>query len=115
MTGGKLKFAAVLWGMSALAHAQPESLTSALAPRLSWGPYEYLEKGYRNAPWVSDPFYPEARGFELMGYISDEMAFINGQWFRLGEEVDGFTIKAIKPEGVTLTRRAELMLLKMRE
>lgn len=83
--------------------------------RLSWGPYEYLKKGYRNAPWVNDPFYPEGRAFQLMGMISNEMAYINGQWFRLGDTVAGFTIKSIKPEGVTLTKRSEIMLIKIKD
>lgn len=82
--------------------------------RLSWGPYEFLEKGFRSAPWVNDPFYPETRSYEVLGIVSDEMAFINDKWFRVGESIDGYTVKSIRPEGVTLGRRDELMFLKLR-
>jgi hypothetical protein len=84
------------------------------AARLSWGPYEFLEKGFRNAPWVNDPFYPETRSYEVMGIVSDEMAFINDRWFRVGEKIDGYVVKSVRPEGVTLGRRDELMFLKLR-
>ena len=98
--------------LAGTAQAAPPEKADA---RLSWGPYEYLKKGYRNAPWVNDPFHPEARSFLLMGMVSNEMAYINGQWFRLGDTVGGFVIKSIKPEGVTLTRRSELMLIKIKD
>ena len=104
-----------LLGMTALLSASALAIEKSSGPRLSWGPYEFLEKGFRNAPWVSDPFFPEARSFQLQGLVSDEMAYINGQWYRVGEKLEGYTIKSIKPEGVTLMKRTELMLLKIRE
>lgn len=87
----------------------------SFGPRLSWGPYEFLKQGLRNAPWVNDPFFPEARAFRLQGLVSDEMAFINGQWYRLGDNLDGYVVKSIRPEGVTLTKRTEVLLLKIKE
>lgn len=88
---------------------------SRVDTRLSWGPYEFLKQGLRNAPWVNDPFFPEARAFRLQGLISNEMAFINGQWYRLGDNLDGYILKSIRPEGVTLTKRTEVLLLKIKE
>ncbi len=83
--------------------------------RLSWGPYEFLMKGFRNAPWIHDPFFPETKIFRLSGIISDEMAFINGKWFKLGERIEGFEVKKISAEGVTLARRGEVIVLKIAE
>lgn len=90
-------------------------LHTQIKTKLSWAPLEFLQKGYRNAPWVSDLFYPNSRGMMVSGIISDEMALINGKWLKVGDDVDGYKVKSIKPEGVTLSRRSELLLLKMRD
>lgn len=83
--------------------------------RLSWAPFDFLKQGYRNAPWVKDPFYPEGDSLRVMGIISNEMAFINGQWLHPGEKVSGYVIKKIGPNGVVLTRNSEILLLKLDE
>ncbi len=98
-----------------LATVAQASERTSIVPRLSWGPYEFLQKGYRNAPWVNDPFYPEARAFLLMAMVSDTMAFINGRWYRLGENLEGYLVKSIRAEGVTLTKRDEILLIKIKE
>jgi hypothetical protein len=101
-----------LQGLSLSAQAVSGNPT---VPRLSWGPYDYLKQGYRNAPWVKDPFYPEAKTYKIMGIISDQMAYINGKWLAPGDKLDGFTIKTISPQGVTLVRNSEIMVLKLKE
>ncbi len=83
--------------------------------RLTWAPYPHLEKGLRSVPWVKDPFFPELNGLKLSGIISNEMAFINGRWLRPGEEVDGYLVKEIQPDQVTLSRRSEILVLKMED
>ncbi len=100
---------------SALASPEKKDLNESVSTRLSWGPYEYLKQGFRNAPWVNDPFYPEARILRVSGMVSDEMAYINNQWYRLGDVVQGYTVKSIKPEGVSLVRQNELLLLKVKD
>lgn len=92
-----------------MAHAE----TSRKETRLTWGPYAFLEKGLRTAPWVKDPFFPDGNGFKLSGIISNELAFINGKWFRTGDAVDGYTVHHIAPTEVTLTRKTEIVVLKM--
>lgn len=82
-------------------------------PRLTWGPYAFLEKGLRTAPWVKDPFFPESNGFKLSGIISNELAFINGKWLRHGDLIDGYTVRQIAPSQVTLMRKSEIVVLKM--
>jgi hypothetical protein len=87
--------------------------TAAKGSRLTWGPYEFLEKGFRTAPWVKDPFFPEMNGLKLSGIISNEMAYINGQWFRRGDKVEGYLVREISGTQVTLTKRSEILVLKM--
>jgi len=91
--------------------SKPLSVTT----RLSWAPYEYLKQGFRNAPWINDPFFPESRTLTVTGLVSDEMAHINGRWFKVGEKIEGYTIKSIRPEGVILSRANELLQLKLKE
>lgn len=96
--------------MSRIATADPTETT-----RLSWSPYDFLKEGYRNAPWVKDPFYPESGIFEVSGIISNEMAFINGQWRHPGDWLNGYLVKEISPKGVVLTRNAEILIVKMKQ
>lgn len=81
--------------------------------RLTWAPYGFLEKGLRTAPWVKDPFYPESNVFKVSGIIAHEMAFINGRWYRPGEQLDGFRVREITASTVTLTRLSQILILKM--
>jgi hypothetical protein len=84
-------------------------------PRLTWAPYAFLEKGLRTAPWVKDPFFPQMNGLKLSGLISGEAAFINGKWFKRGEEIEGYRVGEISSTSVTLSRRSEVVVLKMEE
>ena len=81
--------------------------------RLSWAPFDFLRQGYRNAPWVKDPFYPQGDVLRLMGIISNDMAYISGQWVHPGEQINGYLVKKISPRGVVLTRNSEIRLLKL--
>jgi 2-phospho-L-lactate transferase/gluconeogenesis factor (CofD/UPF0052 family) len=40
----------------------------------------------------------------LLGAIVNDRAFINGNWHREGDEIDGFVLKAIEPDHVTLSQ-----------
>ena len=81
--------------------------------RLTWAPYGFLEEGFRNAPWVRDPFFPDMNAFRLSGVISNEMAYINGNWYRQGETIEGYAVRDIGAEGVTLARGGSVLILKM--
>ncbi len=96
-------------GLVLMASAEP----SHKETRLTWGPYAFLEKGLRTAPWVKDPFFPDVNGFKLSGIISNELAFINGKWFRAGDAIDGYTVRQIAPTEVTLTRKSEIVVIKL--
>jgi len=75
--------------------------------RLSWSPYDHLRKGFRNAPWIRDPFFPHQKRFHLTGIISNELAYINGRWLQEGDEVNGYVVKTIHRRQVTLAREIE--------
>jgi hypothetical protein len=104
--------AAVLSCGRTLAHVEDKA---EAAQRLTWAPMAFLRQGFRSAPWVRDPFFPAEEPFKLAGIISQELAFINGKWVREGDEVDGFKVKDIESEKVTLVRRSETIVLKLRE
>lgn len=101
-------FVFVLW-MALVARAD----APLRGDRLTWAPYGFLEKGLRTAPWVKDPFFPESNVFKVSGIIAHEMAFINGSWYRVGQEIDGFRVREITASAVTLTRSAQILVLKM--
>jgi len=109
------------FGRSAVATPAPapdaptKDLNQSVTTRLSWGPYDFLKQGFRNAPWINDPFFPESRTLKVTGLVSDEMAYINGQWYKVGDKIEGYTIRSIRPEGVTLARANELLHLKLKE
>jgi len=107
----------LLWTLALLAalplFAGAEKGTGTDPDRLSWLPSDYLQKGFRNAPWIHDPFFPDEGEYKLSGVISNEMAFINGRWLRIGESIGGFKVKSISPRGVTLNRRGEVVVLHM--
>jgi hypothetical protein len=114
--GGRVFGLLLLIGLAgSLAAAPLDRPSRHVEPRLSWSPYEYLRQGYRNAPWVKDPFYPEQNGFRLSGVISNEMAFINGKWLRVGDKIDGFEVRSITGKGVTLRRQGELIVLRIEQ
>lgn len=79
--------------------------------RLTWGPIDFLSQGFATAPWVRDPFYPAERPMTLGGVISNELAYINGQWVRPGETIEGYKVKSISTKGVTLVRGGDSLLL----
>lgn len=84
--------------------------------RLTWSPTKFLEEGYRSAPWVKDPFFPELNVFRLSGVISNELAYINGKWYRLGDKISSYFVKQIAADGVVLMDRVGATLtLKMEE
>lgn len=100
---------------AAASAAPKKDLSASVTTRLSWAPYNYLRQGFRNAPWINDPFFPESRMLTVTGLVSDEMAYINGHWYKIGEKIEGYTVKSIRPEGVTLARANELLHLKLKE
>ena len=83
--------------------------------RHSWGPTEYLKKGFRTAPWVRDPFYPGQKKFSLKGIISNELAYVNGRWVREGDRVDGYTVRSVGTNSVALSKHAEMVIVKLDE
>jgi len=83
--------------------------------RYSWGPQSFLKSGFRSAPWVRDPFFPNQKKFLLKGIISGEMAYINNRWVREGDTLEGYTVKSISPESVALAKQAEFVILKIRD
>ncbi len=83
--------------------------------KLSWTPMEHLMKGYRTAPWLNDLFYPSKNTMHLSGLISGEMAFINGEWYRLGQTIQGYKIMTITGSQVELDKKGEKVTLKMTE
>lgn len=103
----------VLWLLAPAVYADAEA--SKKIVRLTWAPYSFLEKGLRSVPWVKDPFFPEVNGFKLSAVISRELAYINGRWMRVGDELEGYVVREIQPSGVTLTKRTEVLTLKMEE
>jgi len=121
MNGFLIILSVVFLGLEAVATPAPvleapkKDLNESVTTRLSWGPYDFLKQGFRNAPWINDPFFPESRTLKVTGLVSDEMAYINGQWYKLGEKIEGYTIRSIRPEGVTLARANELLHLKLKE
>ena len=86
-----------------------------LIERLSWTPVEHLKKGYRTAPWFNDPFHPYKSSLALSGIISDQMALINGQWYRVGETVLGYKILSVKASGVQLEKKGDSLTLKVKD
>lgn len=83
--------------------------------RFSWGPQDFIKGGFRSAPWVRDPFFPEQRKFSLKGIISAELAYVNGRWVREGDRVEGYLVKQITERSVALSKQAEMVLLKLDE
>lgn len=92
-----------------------EAGLGAAPSRLSFSPTDFLKKGFRTAPWVKDPFFPETNELKLTGLISQELAFINGKWLREGDVIEGYIVKSINPGSVTLAKNYETLVLKMQE
>jgi len=55
------------------------------------------------ALWVRDPFYVEPDPIKLSGIISKQMAYINGKWFKVGDEIGEYRIHAILENCVLVT------------
>lgn len=83
--------------------------------RLSWNLTPQIKAGYRNAPWIRDPFFPDMTKFRVTGIISGELAFVNNKWVRAGDTMDGYLVKRVTREGVVLTKRAEVVRLKLHD
>jgi len=79
--------------------------------RMSFRPRGYLEKGFRNVPWKRDPFFPTSRKFHLSAVISYESAYVNGRWVKKGDTINGFYVKGISSNKVTLVRRQKTIVL----
>lgn len=88
---------------------KPQSVTTM--KRLTWAPMDHFRKGFQNAPWVKDPFFPENNELRLSGVISKQYAFINGKWYRAGDRVEGFTVRQIEPKSVVLSKGTDLRTL----
>jgi hypothetical protein len=83
--------------------------------RYSWGPSEYLKRGFRTAPWIRDPFYPDQKKFSLKGIISNELAYINGRWVREGDKIDGYMVRSVGANSVALSKQAEMVILRLHD
>lgn len=81
--------------------------------RLSWSGSDFIKSGFRNAPWIRDPFFPEEKKVKLSGIISGELAFVNGRWVKQGDSIDGYLVKTISPNEVILTKQAEVLVVKL--
>jgi hypothetical protein len=71
--------------------------------------------GFRSAPWIRDPFFPEQRKFNLKGIISSELAYINGKWVQEGDKIEGYIVREIGTRSVALVKHAEIVVLKLEE
>lgn len=83
--------------------------------RFSWNQEQYVKKGVRTLPWVRDPFYPTEQKFKLAGIISGELAFINGKWFRKGDRIQGYQVRMVMQDAVSLAKDGEILNLRMGE
>lgn len=113
----RLYLVLLIFGISGPVHSDTSDRKVANSPvsRFTWKPGDHFKEGYRNAPWVRDPFFPDTKDFRLAGVISNEYAYINGSWLRVGETIEGYTVRKIAHDEVVLARNAETILLRLSE
>lgn len=104
-----------LLGLSTTILASAALAQESKTERFSWGAGEFVRRGYQNAPWIRDPFFPHTSRFQLGAIIAPDLAYINRRWVRVGDELEGFKVQRIAEKEVELAKRREIVVLKIRE